>query len=49
MTFLGLQPSDAVAAIDAASGEPLSYRELIERAGAISGSPGTAASSSSSC
>jgi acyl-CoA synthetase (AMP-forming)/AMP-acid ligase II len=37
MTFLGLQPSDAVAVIDAASGEPLSYLELIERAGVISG------------
>ena len=37
MTFLGLQPSRAAAAIDAASGEPLSYRELIARAGVISG------------
>jgi len=35
MSFLGLQSSSGVAAIDATSGEPLSYRELIERADAI--------------
>jgi acyl-CoA synthetase (AMP-forming)/AMP-acid ligase II len=37
MTFLGLEPSAAPAAIDAVNGERLSYRELIERAGVIQG------------
>ena len=35
MTFLDLEPSDAIAAIDAASGESLTYRGLIDSAGSI--------------
>lgn len=35
MSFLGLQPSGAPAALDAASGESLTYGDLLQRAGMI--------------
>jgi acyl-CoA synthetase (AMP-forming)/AMP-acid ligase II len=36
MTFLGLQPSGAAAMVDASSGEPLSFHDLLKHADAIS-------------